>query len=112
MGEKYQLNENDLTVYEKSATIKIKDSSAPVKLKQKISIWNGCAIIIGVIVGSGIFVSPKGWFFKLSRILRKRAVSGILYHTGSPALSVVLWLLCGIYAMLGALCYAGKLTFF
>uniref|UniRef100_A0A914Y4M8 Amino acid transporter n=1 Tax=Panagrolaimus superbus TaxID=310955 RepID=A0A914Y4M8_9BILA len=32
--------------------------------------------------------------------------TGILYHTGSPALSILLWLLCGLYALLGALCYA------
>ncbi|VDN40955.1 unnamed protein product, partial [Gongylonema pulchrum] len=35
------------------------DSSSTIRLKRQISLFNGCAIIIGVIVGSGIFVSPK-----------------------------------------------------
>lgn len=42
-------------------------SNNAIRLKRQISLFNGCAIIIGVIVGSGIFVSPKGsTFFQIS----------------------------------------------
>uniref|UniRef100_A0A1I7ZQJ9 Large neutral amino acids transporter small subunit 1 n=1 Tax=Steinernema glaseri TaxID=37863 RepID=A0A1I7ZQJ9_9BILA len=61
-----------------------------VRLKPKISLFNGCAIIIGVIVGSGIFVSPKG----------------VLLEAGSASLALLVWLLSGAFSMLGALCYA------
>ena len=47
-------------------------------------------MIVGIIVGSGIFVSPKG----------------VLLHAGSVAASLAVWVASGLMCLVGALCYA------
>ena len=51
------------------------DDKELVNLKPKMSLLNGTTVIIGSIIGSGIFVSPKG----------------VLEQTGSVGFSLVIW---------------------
>ncbi|XP_023327717.1 large neutral amino acids transporter small subunit 1 isoform X2 [Eurytemora carolleeae] len=55
-----------------------------------MTLLNGCTVIIGCIIGSGIFVSP----------------TGVLQSTGSVNMSLVVWTISGIFTMIGAYCYA------
>jgi len=70
--------------------IKEKGDDDVVELKQNMTMLNGCNVIVGSIIGSGIFVSP----------------SGVLMNTGSVNMSLVVWISSGIFSMIGAICYA------
>ncbi|XP_049884878.1 Y+L amino acid transporter 2-like [Pectinophora gossypiella] len=61
-----------------------------VKMRKQLGLLEGVAIILGIIFGSGIFISPKE----------------VLENTGSVWGSLTVWAACGVLATLGALCYA------
>lgn len=77
-------------------TVSDKPTSGGIQLKKELGLLDGVAIIVGVIIGAGIFVSPKG----------------VLQASGSIGVGLGIWILSGMLSLIGALCYAelGKLN--
>lgn len=66
-----------------------RDMKPPTGLKKRVSLVHGIGLVSGVIIGSGIFFTPNE----------------ILQSTGSVGLSLTVWIMAGLIAVGGALCY-------
>ena len=59
-------------------------------LRRGLSALGATTLVAGAVIGSGIYLSP----------------SIVARQTGAPGLSMAVWLLCGLLALCGALCFA------
>lgn len=64
--------------------------SSGVSMKRDVGLVGGIALIVGTMIGSGIFASPKG----------------VLEASGSVGMALMVWALCGVLAVCGAMAYA------
>lgn len=70
----------------------LKKPSSPdgVALERRIGLFSAAMVILGNIIGSGIFLSP----------------TGVYNNAGSVGMSMMVWTICGAFSTIGALCFA------
>jgi len=66
----------------------------PARLRQSLRFFDGLAMVVGIMIGSGIFRTP----------------GLVARQLGRPWLTFVAWLLGGVLALAGALCFAELAT--
>ncbi|XP_026864757.2 b(0,+)-type amino acid transporter 1 [Electrophorus electricus] len=67
-----------------------KEKDKAAVLQKDVDLVSGISLIVGTMIGSGIFISPKA----------------VLEGTGAVGPCLCVWAACGVLAALGALCYA------
>ncbi|XP_003744629.1 b(0,+)-type amino acid transporter 1 [Galendromus occidentalis] len=73
-----------------TGTIRDTSGEDSTRLKRNLGLMSGVTLIVGTMIGSGIFVSPKG----------------VLQNTGSVGLTLIVWAGCGMLSLFGALSFA------
>ena len=84
-----QNTNSGLTLNSSAGLPNLQPSSNPKSLPQTITLMPAVAIIIGTIIGTGIFKSPHT----------------IVKEVNSVGMTLVVWVLCGILSQFAALCY-------
>ena len=69
--------------------IAVKKSGQGVSLKKELTLFTSVAYVVGSIIGAGIFITPRT----------------ILCLAGSFGVSLVMWVIGGVIALGGGLCY-------
>jgi APA family basic amino acid/polyamine antiporter len=64
--------------------------TAPIELKRDLGLWSAVAIVVGTVIGSGIFIVPQT----------------MVQLVGTPQMVFVVWVVGGLLSLAGALSYA------
>src|SRR2546426_7903261 len=67
-----------------------KNAAPKVELRRDLGLWSAAAIVVGTVIGSGIFLVPRT----------------MIQRVGSPEMVFVVWVVGGLLSLAGALSYA------
>jgi APA family basic amino acid/polyamine antiporter len=67
-----------------------KAAAPAVELRRDLGLWSAAAIVVGTVIGSGIFLVPRT----------------MIQRVGSPEMVFVVWVVGGLLSLAGALSYA------
>ncbi|XP_053635046.1 Y+L amino acid transporter 2-like [Cherax quadricarinatus] len=70
------------------------DCSETLEMRRELGLFDSISVIIGVVSGSGIFISPRG----------------VLEYSGSVAMALLVWALSGVVSLVGAITFAELAT--
>lgn len=79
------MSNKELEAIEKKGEKTASENGSTVELKRELGLFSAVNLILGVMIGSGIFVSP----------------ASALEHSGSVALCLIVWTVSGIISLLG-----------
>jgi amino acid transporter len=68
----------------------LSSQEGPIELKRDLGLWSAVAIVVGTVIGSGIFLVPRT----------------MIQRVGSPGMVFVVWVIGGLLSLAGALSYA------
>ncbi|XP_077420023.1 b(0,+)-type amino acid transporter 1 isoform X1 [Vanacampus margaritifer] len=83
-------NQKSYTSTGRNSTTMDKHPEKATVLHKEVGLISAICLIVGTMIGSGIFISPKA----------------VLLYSGGVGPCLLIWTACGVLAMLGALCYA------
>ena len=69
---------------------KLPKTERHLELKRDLGVWSAAAIVVGTVIGSGIFLVP----------------SSMVKSVGSPVMVFAVWIVGGLLSLFGALSYA------
>jgi amino acid transporter len=65
-------------------------TTAPARPAPRLGLWDVVSMIVGIVVGTGIYKTPPE----------------VLANVSGPGMALAVWALCGLLSLVGALCYA------
>jgi amino acid transporter len=77
-------------INEEHVQSQLEQHSTEPQLQRSLGILDGISVIIGIMIGTGIFASP----------------GIVVSYTGNACIALLAWTLGGMFSLLGALCFA------